>query len=71
MHPVKQWIVGTGVVIAALGYQCIPTGKSLMPDHFLSSFAQLSDTGTVMPVGLLMMIAGICLIVVGFLIPQK
>ena len=67
MHPVKAWIIAAGVVVAALGYECMPHGQSLIPDNFSSSFARLADAGTFAPFGVKMMVAGACIVIVGLL----
>jgi len=71
MHPVKIWITAAGVAITALGYECTPHGQSLVPDNFSSSFARLADAGAFAPLGFRMMVAGVCIFIIGLLIPLK
>jgi hypothetical protein len=69
MSPLKQWIIGAGVVIGCLGYECFPHGQSLNADHFLSFFAKSSDAGSFAPLGADLMVAGVCLVIIGLLVP--
>lgn len=71
MSALKQWTIGVGVVIGCFGYECVPHGQSLNPKYFLSLFAQSSDAGAFASLGVYLMIAGVCIIVIGILIPPS
>lgn len=71
MHPVKQWLIGIGIVVACLGWECLPHGQSLLPNHFLSLFAKSSDTGAFIPFGTVLLIVGACLLLAGLLLPIR
>jgi hypothetical protein len=71
MHPVKQWLVGIGAVVAFFGWECMPHGQSLHPENFLSLFAKSSDAGTFLSFGAILLIIGIGIFILGALLPMK
>jgi hypothetical protein len=64
---VKDWIITVGVVVASLGYECLPHGQSADANDNLSFFAQSADAGVFKSFGFLTLVIGVFIVVVGLL----
>jgi len=62
--------MGAGAVVVLLGYECVPNGQSLAPDNF-TFFAKSADAGMFMLSGVHKIIAGLCIFIIGLLLPLK
>ena len=71
MLQAKDWIIGAGVVIVCLGYECLPHGQSISPPNSLSFFVQSADSGVFKSFGFPILAIGALLIVIGLVIPRK
>ena len=71
MLQIKDWVLIVGIVVAYLGYECIPTGQSVNPKLNLSFFAQTADAGGFLSTGLIMLAIGLLIAVGSFFIPRK
>lgn len=71
MHSAKDWVLGIGVVTAALGLMCIPVGLEAGPKHVLSAFKRVSNTGAFASIGWALLTGGVVIIGLSLLIRRR
>lgn len=71
MLQAKDWVAIAGVVVACLGYECLPHGQAANAKHATSLFAQSSSGGAFLSFGFLMLGLGLVIIVISLFIPRR
>ncbi len=71
MHSLKDWILGIGVVIACLGWMCLPLGEEAGPKRILSVFTRSVDAGAFVSTGFVLLLVGAVIIGLSLLIRRR
>jgi hypothetical protein len=67
----KDWVLIAGVVIACLGYECLPHGQEANAKLNTSLFAQSSAAGAFLSFGFLTLAFGLLVIFISFFVPRR
>lgn len=67
----KDWILIAGLVVAFLGWECLPHGQHLNAENNASLFAQSSSRGAFFSFGGITLAAGTLIVIVSFFIPRR
>ena len=67
----KDWVLIAGVVIACLGYECLPHGQEANAKLNTSLFAQSSASGAFLSFGFLTFAFGLLVIFVSFFLRRR
>ena len=71
MIQAKGWVLITGLVVAFLGYECLPHGQDLDAHNNTSLFAQSSSGGAFLSFGGITLAVGILIVVLSFCLPRR
>jgi len=71
MLQVKDWILIAGLVLAFLGYECLPHGQHLNAEQNGSLFDQSASGGAFLSIGGIMLSFGALVVIISFFIPRR
>ncbi len=71
MIQAKDWVLISGLVVAFLGYECLPHGQNLDAHNNTSLYAQSAGSGAFLSLGGLALACGILLILLSFFLPRR
>ena len=71
MIQAKDWILIAGLVVAFLGYECLPHGQHLDAHNNTSLFAQSASRGAFFSFGGVTLAVGVLIVIVSFFIPRR
>ena len=67
----KDWLLIVGLVVAFLGFECLPHGQSLLPKSSLSLFNQSSARGAFLSFGFITLLFGLVIVGISLFLRRK
>jgi hypothetical protein len=64
---IRSWIRVFAVVVFSCGALCIPASLGAHPYYFTTAFSQLAQSGSLLQIGVVLLIVGIALFIASFI----